>query len=163
MGGRTHSFGQEKHDRQCCANLSVFCREGILILISGHTASGRSTLLKLRALLITGMKRQCVQSVLTWQSVDETVKLKKLQERIKRGAHADADEDPEAKFVRPRWIVTQKGNEVKCQSVPEEFAAGNPRADLVAGPIRLPQLVFLLLWLASPESMWAHGSREYTS
>ena len=38
----------------------------------------------------------------------------------------------DAKFIRTQWVDTQKGEEVRCRFVGQEFAAGDPRTDLFA-------------------------------
>ena len=37
------------------------------------------------------------------------------------------------KFVKTRWVKSQKGAEVRCRFVAQEFANGDPREDLFAG------------------------------
>ena len=37
------------------------------------------------------------------------------------------------KFVKTRWVECEKGNEVRCRLVAQEFATGDPRSDLFAG------------------------------
>jgi hypothetical protein len=39
----------------------------------------------------------------------------------------------EGKFLKTRWVQTEKGDEVRCRLVAQEFAHGDPREDLFAG------------------------------
>ena len=44
-----------------------------------------------------------------------------------------ADRDPEGKYIRTRWVETEKNGEVRSRFVACEIAAGDPREDLFAG------------------------------
>ena len=61
--------------------------------------------------------------------------LKKLEEMAvyERVPRAVAMQDREGKFVRTRWVEVQKEKEVRCRSVAEEYAAGDPQIDFFAG------------------------------
>ncbi len=45
----------------------------------------------------------------------------------------EAMKDEGGKFVKTRWVQTEKGDEVRCRLVAQEFAHGDPRDDLFAG------------------------------
>ena len=40
----------------------------------------------------------------------------------------------DVKYVKTRWVETMKDGEVRSRFVAQEFAAGDPRTDLFAGP-----------------------------
>ena len=61
--------------------------------------------------------------------------LGKFQERQVYVPHLreEAMQDEGGKFVKTRWVQTEKGEEVRCRLVAQEFAHGDPRDDLFAG------------------------------
>ena len=54
-----------------------------------------------------------------------------------------ARESPNGKFVRTKWVDTQKGEDGRCRFVGQEFAAGDPRTDLFAStpPLFLARII----------------------
>ena len=44
----------------------------------------------------------------------------------------NAMKSKDAKFIRTKWVDTQKGDDVRCRFVGQEIAAGDPRTDLFA-------------------------------
>ena len=48
-----------------------------------------------------------------------------------------------AKFVRTKWVETQKGEDVRCRFVGQEVAAGDPTTDLFASttPLFLARII----------------------
>ena len=54
-----------------------------------------------------------------------------------------ARESPNGKFIRTKWVDTQKGEDVRCRFVGQEFAAGDPRTDLFAStpPLFLARII----------------------
>ena len=61
--------------------------------------------------------------------------LEKLKARMvyKAVDRTEAQQDPDGKFIKTRWVKTNKGDEVRCRFVAQEIAAGDPRSDLFAG------------------------------
>jgi hypothetical protein len=86
-------------------------------------------------------------------------RLKELQKFADRRVYvhvprSKAMSDPEGKFVKTRWVQTQKGDEVRCRFVAQEFAHGDPREDLFAGT---PPLFAARLLTSRVASAWKKG------
>ena len=71
----------------------------------------------------------------------------------------NAMKSKDAKFIRTKWVDTQKGEDVRCRFVGQEFAAGDPRTDLFAStpPLFLARtVVSMAAWeRARPWSLMA--------
>ena len=71
--------------------------------------------------------------VKTRQGIDREMEKLQAREVYKAVDRAEAMQDPEGKFIKTRWVKTNKGKEVRCRFVAQEIAAGDPRSDLFAG------------------------------
>ena len=71
----------------------------------------------------------------------------------------NAMKSKDAKFIRTKWVNTQKGEDVRCRLVDQEFAARDPRTDLFAStpPLFLARtVVSMAAWeRARPWSLMA--------
>ena len=82
--------------------------------------------------------------------------------RLERGDGVESDRSEVCGFClgfRAKWVDTQKGEDVRCRIVGQEFAAGDPRTDLFASTPLLflaRSVVSMAAWeRASPWSLMA--------
>ena len=65
-------------------------------------------------------------------------RLKEYNALVSRNVYRTVDRElarsnPQGKFIKTRWVKSQKGDDVRCRFVAQEFASGDPRGDLFAG------------------------------
>merc|ERR1712086_855718 len=61
-----------------------------------------------------------------------------------RVTREEALRDPEGKIVGTRWVYVDKGDQVRCRLVAQEFAGSDKREDLYAGTPPLAATRYLL-------------------
>ena len=68
----------------------------------------------------------------------------------------------DAKFIRTKWVDTQKGDDVRCRFVGQEIAAGDPRTDLFAStpPLFLARTVVSMAAWGADKTLVVDGARR---
>ena len=81
---------------------------------------------------------------------------KELEHFEQRGVWEVVPRTEDMKVLRTRWVQTNKGPDVRCRLVAQEFASGDPREDLFSGtpPLFAARLVTSLV-ASRPKHDWA--------
>ena len=63
-------------------------------------------------------------------------------------------------FIGTKWVDTQKGEDVRCRFVGQEFAAGDPRTYFFASrpPLFLARIIVSLAGVAASEAVVFDGA-----